>query len=143
MNLGDKATVVPAATGHEALARWAADRPDLVLLDVNLPDLSGFAVCQRIRQASTTPIIVLTGRTEEADVLQGLHLGADDYVTKPCSPRQLMARIAAVLRRSQQTRLGQPARPVRVGELVLEEETHSVTKGEVFVALTPLHWRVK
>src|SRR5687768_17617464 len=81
-------TVAVAADGRQALERWEAEQPDLVLLDVGLPRIDGFEVCRRIRQAGTTPVILLTGKREEEDVVRGLALGADDYVVKPFSMRQ-------------------------------------------------------
>jgi len=91
--------VVTAADGAEALARWHAEQPDLVVLDVNLPRVDGFEVCRQIRRESTTPVILLTGRDEAADVARGQRVGANDYVTKPFSHQQLTARVAAVLHR--------------------------------------------
>jgi DNA-binding response OmpR family regulator len=95
--------VVQAYGGLSGLDRWAQEKPDLILLDVNLPDLDGFAVCQRIRRETDTPIIFLSVRDDEADVVYGLELGADGYLTKPCSPRQLLALARAVLRRGEQS----------------------------------------
>ncbi len=96
--------VVQAHDGRAALARWAAEQPDILILDVNLPKtvpaLDGFAVCRQIRQESDVPIILLTVRAEEDDIVFGLKAGADDYILKPFSPRQLVARVQAVLRRA-------------------------------------------
>ena len=92
--------VFQAYDGISALERWAEVRPDLLILDVNLPRLDGFAVCQRIRRECDTPIIFLSVRCDDADVVQGLELGADAYLGKPFSPRQLVARTHAVLRRA-------------------------------------------
>ena len=89
--------IVMAYDGDTALQRWFNEKPDLVVLDVNLPKLDGFAVCRRIREQADTPIILLTVRGEEDDVVRGLELGADDYITKPFSPRQLVARTQAVM----------------------------------------------
>lgn len=91
--------VIRAFDGESALKRWADEQPDLIVLDVNLPKMDGFAVCRQIRQKANTPIILLTVREEEDDIVHGLELGADDYITKPFSPRQLIARAQAVLRR--------------------------------------------
>ena len=88
-----------ARDGQEALMRARTDRPDLIVLDLGLPGLDGFDVTRRLRRDSTVPIIMLTARDDEADTLVGLELGADDYVTKPFSPRELVARVRAVLRR--------------------------------------------
>ena len=89
-----------AKDGHAALTLFRASRPDLVLLDVMLPELDGIEVLKAIRAESTTPVIMLTARAEELDKLLGLELGADDYVTKPFRPREVMARVKAVLRRT-------------------------------------------
>lgn len=96
--------VVTATTGGEALAMAAATRPDLIILDRMLPDLAGDQVCLRLRQESDVPIIMLTAKSEHDDVVEGLALGADDYLTKPFSPRVLAARVWAVLRRTQANR---------------------------------------
>lgn len=97
---GDGFEVALAADGQEALHLWQAIKPDLIVLDIMLPRVSGWEVLKKIRQKDTTPIIVLTARAEEVDKLLGLELGADDYMTKPFSMRELSARIRAVLRRS-------------------------------------------
>src|SRR5437764_4917127 len=120
--------VTTAGDGREALARWQADKPDLVLLDGNLPDVDGFEVCQRIRRESRTPVIMLTARGQETDVLRGLELGADDYVTKPFSPRQLTARMQAVMRRYQSS-ARQPASEIHAGKLTLDVQAHVVRTG--------------
>jgi DNA-binding response OmpR family regulator len=96
-----------------AVRRWQEDQPDLIILDINLPGTpgleNGFAICKRIRSEANTPIILLTVRAEEEDIVRGLEAGADDYVLKPFSPRQLMARVQAVMRRFQATNFSQPA----------------------------------
>jgi DNA-binding response OmpR family regulator len=92
--------VIQVYDGLSALHCWSEERPDLVVLDVNLPEIDGFAVCQRIRKAANTPIIILTDAGGDDDVIRGLELGADVYMTKPFSPRQLVARARAVLRRA-------------------------------------------
>jgi DNA-binding response OmpR family regulator len=132
--------VIQAHDGEAALQRWAHEQPDLIILDVNLPKLDGFAVCERIRAQSDTPIVLLTVRGEEDDIVQGLRFGADDYISKPFSPRQLVARARAVLRRA-----GRGTLPDRrqVGSVVLDtsrRELH-IGQGEV-VSLTPLESRL-
>lgn len=92
--------VVTAYDGRAALEGYLADRPDLVLLDLNLPKLDGLEVCRRIRTLDQTPIIMLSARSDDEDVVKGLELGADDYIVKPFSPSQLVARVRAVLRRA-------------------------------------------
>lgn len=117
--------ILLAYDGATALQRFAEEAPDLVVLDVNLPRLDGFSVCRQMRAQADTPIILLTVRGEEDDIVRGLALGADDYMTKPFSPRQLVARVHAVLRRS---RAGQRAAPPvqRVGDLVLDTSRREI-----------------
>ncbi|SRR5581483_4925976 len=135
-------TILTASDGQQALRRCEGEQPDIVLLDVNLPKLNGFEVCRRIRHASEIPIIMLTSRDEEEDILRGLQFGADDYVTKPFSPKQLAARMKTVLRRSRADRYDQPVRELRCGDLVLELESQQVTKAGQAVQLTPLEFRI-
>jgi len=132
--------VVQAADGKAALQRWTEEQPDLIVLDVNLPKLDGFAVCQRIREQADTPILLLTVRDEEDDIVHGLELGADDYITKPFSPRQLVARAQAVLRRAGKT----PAVAIRqVGQLSLDPIRREIRLGQgKVVSLTPLESRL-
>jgi two-component system response regulator RegX3 len=121
-----------AATAAEALEVAARIQPDLVLLDVMLPDGSGFDVCRELRQRSQVPIIMLTARGEEADRVVGLELGADDYIVKPFSAREVGARIRAVLRRTDSPSRPDDARPIEVGELRLDPAKREVTRsGEV------------
>jgi DNA-binding response OmpR family regulator len=132
--------VVQAFDGEAALQRWTEEQPDLIVLDVNLPKLDGFAVCQRLREQTDTPILLLTVRGEEDDIVYGLELGADDYITKPFSPRQLVARAQAVLRRAGKT----PAPAIRqVGELQLDPSRREICIGDgETVTLTPLESRL-
>jgi len=126
--------VLTAADGRSALAVANQGRPDLIVLDLNLPGMDGLDVCRALRRASDVPIIMLTARVEETDRLIGLELGADDYVTKPFSPRELVARVRAVLRR---VRAGvrQPG-VIRVGELEIDLNGHRVLRGEDAISLT-------
>ncbi|MBN1136196.1 MAG: response regulator transcription factor [Anaerolineae bacterium] len=133
--------IIQAYDGEAALQRWREELPDLVVLDVNLPRIDGFAVCQRIREQSNTPILLLTVRGEEDDVVHGLELGADDYVTKPFSPRQLVARAQAVLRRAGRTLPA--AHRGRVGDLTLDPNRREMRIGQgKIVSLTPLETRL-
>ena len=134
--------VLTAADGQQGLARWREHQPDLVLLDGNMPKLDGFEVCRLIRHESHTPVLLLTARGEEAEVVRGLAAGADDYVTKPFSARQLAARMEAVLRRARPTGLQRLTREVRAGELVLDLTAHQVTRAGRAVALTKLEFRI-
>jgi len=134
--------IVTAADGQQALRRHEGEQPDIVLLDANLPKLNGFEVCRRIRHSSETPIIMLTSRDEEEYILRGLQLGADDYVTKPFSPKQLVARMKTVLRRCQSDTYDHPARVLQAGDYVLELESQQVTNAGQPVQLTPLEFRI-
>ena len=135
--------VVQAADGVEAVEVFEAAGPsgggsiDLVLLDLMLPRLSGIEVCRRIRRASTVPVIMLTARDSEADTVVGLRIGADDYVTKPYSYRELLARVNAVLRRSHGEEQ-EPAEPVlEVGRVRMDVERHEVTVDGEAAAMPP------
>jgi DNA-binding response OmpR family regulator len=132
--------VIQAFDGLTALQRWAEDKPDLIVLDVNLPKMDGFTVCQRIRKESDVPIIMLTVRSEDNDIVYGLDLGADDYIAKPFSPRQLVARAHAVLRRTGQNSV---YAPVQAGALSLAATRREVSIGDREpVALTSLEGRL-
>ncbi|HVC32418.1 MAG TPA: response regulator transcription factor [Chloroflexota bacterium] len=134
--------IIVATDGAQALRRWRSDEPDLVLLDVGMPRLNGFEVCQQIRETSQTPVIMLTAAGDEEHIVQGFIHGADDYVTKPFSPKQLAMRIRAILRRSTDARAPEPVREVVVGDLTLDLEAHRVCKGGEWVQLTPIEFRV-
>lgn len=137
-------TVLAAIDGQQALDRIEADRPDIVLLDGNLPKINGFEVCRRIRHDSDseTPVIMLTARNDDEDVVRGLNVGADDYVTKPFSVKQLTARMKAVLRRSQQDTYRQAVSELKVGNLKLDLQSHEATMGDEVIQLTPLEFRI-
>ncbi|PKO15068.1 MAG: DNA-binding response regulator [Chloroflexi bacterium HGW-Chloroflexi-10] len=109
--------VIHANNGQSALKLWEQNNPDLIILDINIPFPDGFSVCETIRKKFDTPIIILTVRNDEEDIVHGLDVGADDYITKPFSPRQLMARVYAVLRRSNQEL---PASCRQVGNVQLD-----------------------
>ncbi len=132
-NAGFRAAV--AYRGDEALQVFRAERPDLVILDLNLPGMDGLDVAREIRRLGRTPIIMLTARVEETDRLVGLELGADDYVTKPFSPREVVARVRAVLRRAQ----GGAAAPevIRTADLEIDIGRHTVRRGDQSLELTP------
>jgi len=126
------ATLV-ATDGPSAVELHRKHRPDLVILDVMLPGMDGFEVCRAIRREADTPVVMLTARTDDIDAIVGLELGADDYVTKPFNPRALVARVKAILRRTDGTvRLG---RPVEVGTLRIEPRRREVTVGDRAVDL--------
>lgn len=125
---GEGFVVELAADGEEALARYSASKPDIVLLDVMLPKMSGLDVCRRIRAGSDVPIIMVSARREEIDAVVGLEVGADDYVAKPYRVRELVARMRTALRRHSPSTTG-PDRlgEVRVGEVVLDRDRYEVT----------------
>ena len=137
--------VIDAADGLAALQAFEREQPDLVLLDVNLPGLNGFEVCRRIRAQSATPIMILTVHSAEEDEVKGLDLGADDYLTKPFSPRTLLARVRALLRRGEATQAeSEPKeRGYSVGDLALDVENQAVSvQGGPSVRLTNLEFRL-
>jgi DNA-binding response OmpR family regulator len=127
-----------AGDGEAALAACARRIPDLVILDLMLPKVDGREVCRRIRETSQTPIIMLTARDEETDKLLGLELGADDYITKPFSPREVLARVRAVLRRGGR----EAVEMVRVGDLIIDLRAHEVNLQGRRVDLTPTEFRL-
>lgn len=137
----DGFAVLTAYDGATALEVARHERPDLVVLDIMLPVLDGLEVCRRLRQFSGAYVIMLTARGEEVDKIVGLSVGADDYVTKPFSPRELVARVRAMLRRPRiageigREDLSSPP-PLRLGNLVIDEARHEVTLGGDTVALT-------
>lgn len=124
--------VTVAHDGLTALEVWSSEAPDLIILDLNLPKLDGLAVCQRIRSQSDTPIIILSVRAEENDVVRGLKLGADDYIIKPFSPRQLIARSEAVLRRTGTQPISHD--PLEAGDLSLDPPRREVSLCGQFIA---------
>jgi DNA-binding response OmpR family regulator len=135
---GYRVTVV--ADGDRAADEFSRLRPDLILLDLMLPGQDGFEVCRRLRAAGSTPIIMLTARSQEADKLIGLELGADDYITKPFSPREVVARVRAVLRRS---RGGDPPGDViRLHDLEIDPIRFAAARGGTVLALTPTEFRL-
>jgi len=141
--------VIEEADGLDAIRTARARKPDLIVLDLMLPRASGLEVCRTLRKEGNVPIIMVTARTAEADMLRGLDLGADDYVTKPFSPRELVARVRAVLRRSaaSSAQAKADAGPLvfggeASGTLTIDAGRHLVTLGEVPVPLTPAEFRL-
>lgn len=134
--------VLTALTADQALRTWHDQHPELIVLDVGLPDRSGFDVCREIRKTDTTPVVLLSALGAEEDIVQGFQCGADDYVTKPFSPRQLAWRIRAVGRRTVQSEVMSKERIVRAADLYLDVETHEVWRGEQQAHLTPIEFRL-
>jgi DNA-binding response OmpR family regulator len=126
-----------AATGSAALTQVAASSPALIILDLMLPDLDGIEICRRIRKTSDVPILMLTARDEDVDKIIGLEVGADDYLTKPFNPRELVARVKSVLRRSSTDRRHTEEQELRHGELVINAGRREVKVGEDEIQLAP------
>lgn len=126
--------VVTALRGDTGLAAWQNEKPDLVLLDLNLPGMDGIEIAKSIRKQDNTPIIMLTARVEDTDRIVGLELGADDYVTKPFSPREVVARVKAVLRRAQP--LEDVVQKVAVKDLEIDEESFKIKQAGKEIDLT-------
>ncbi len=132
--------VIVAGDGVRALEAARGGRPDLVVLDLGLPGLDGLEVARALRKESDIPIIMLTARVEEDDRLRGLEIGADDYVTKPFSPRELVARVRAVLRRSERRHVDGDL--LRVSDLTLDAARRTVHRGDEPIDLTPTEFQV-
>lgn len=135
--------VCEALNGRQALAVFDKENPSLVVLDLMLPDVTGEEICNIIREKSKVPIIMLTAKIEENEILKGLDIGADDYITKPFSPRQLMARIAAVLRRTEETAIPlSDFISFNNNDLIIDYKEYDVKKNGVPVSLTPNEFKL-
>ncbi|HAK73825.1 MAG TPA: DNA-binding response regulator [Sporomusaceae bacterium] len=126
--------------GYQALQLVREKKPDIVILDLMLPGLNGWEVCRQIRKESDVPILMLTARDEENDRLVGLEMGADDYVTKPFSPREVVARAKAILRRTQKG--SSKEIQLKVGDLIIDRERHLVLVGAEPLDLTPTEFKI-
>jgi DNA-binding response OmpR family regulator len=135
-------TVLSTDSGAEAITLAASARPDLVVLDLGLPDVSGETVAREVRAAGSTPILMLTAKAAEEDRIAGLELGADDYVAKPFSPRELVLRVQAILRRGGAAASVQGAVGYGVGALVIDEPRRQATVRGEAVELTPTEWGI-
>ena len=136
--------VVAAHDGAAGLQLWKTKDPRLVLLDVDLPKVSGWDVCKQIRSESDTPVIMLTAAGAEGDIVKGFGLGADDYITKPFSPKQLLARVGAVLRRAKES-ADQPRKgwqAITAGDLKLDPQWRTLTRGSESIYLTPIEFKL-
>ena len=132
--------VMAAGDGQQALDLAQRHSPSLVILDLNLPGIDGLEVCRTLRRTSDVPIIMLTARDEDADKLIGLEIGADDYVTKPFSPREVVARVRAVLRRLRRETV--PEERVVAGALVIDHGRHEARCGQTVLPLSPTEFRL-
>ncbi len=126
-----------AANGTEALASVSAAQPSLIVLDLMLPDIDGIEICRRIRQTSDVPILMLTARDEDVDKIIGLEVGADDYMTKPFNPRELVARVKSILRRATPDRKELETETIRHGDLFVDAGRREVKVGDEEIQLAP------
>jgi DNA-binding response OmpR family regulator len=135
-------SVLTTGSGAEALTMLETQQVDMIVLDLNLPDVSGESIAAEVRSRSAIPILMLTAKSSEADRIRGLELGADDYLTKPFSPRELVLRVQAVLRRSQTTATSTSDAPASFGSgsLVIDEARHTLIVRQRSVELTPTEW---
>lgn len=132
--------VLEAETGRAAIAIAEAERPELVILDLGLPDMDGLEVCRAIRARSSVPIVILSARSEESDKVAMLDAGADDYVTKPFSTAELLARIRAQTRRARMPSILGAEAPLVVGDLVIDTVRNTVTRAGELIHLTRTEW---
>jgi len=134
--------VITAVSGNAGLEMFNNHHPDLVILDIMMPKMNGWDVCGHIRMASDVPIIMLTAKGEEQDRLRGFSLGIDDYVAKPFSSAELIARVEAILARSHRTLAETPSSPIVRGDLIIDLSERRVTRGSQSISLTPTEFRL-
>lgn len=132
--------VISASDGKSTLSIFQRERPDFLILDLNLPGMDGLEVCKAIRRDSNVPILILTARVEEMDRLIGLELGADDYVIKPFSPREVVARVKTIFRRTSSEATKQDI--IRAGQLLIDQEQHTVSLAGQTIDLTPTEFEI-
>jgi two-component system OmpR family response regulator len=135
-------TVTEARDGKEALARFAADKPDLIILDIGMPELDGLEVCRQIRKSSNVPILFLTARDDEIDRVLGLEIGGDDYVTKPFSPRELVARVNVILRRVTVREMDEKPVALAQGALSIDPTQHVAAFAGTPLRLTAIEFGI-
>jgi DNA-binding response OmpR family regulator len=134
--------VIVASDGPDAISRHAEHRPDLVVLDLMLPGMDGLEVCQKIQRDGWTPVLMLTARAEEADKVAGFAVGADDYLTKPFSLRELAVRVQAILRRRERVESPPDGEPIERDGLVVDEKRRRVEVDRTEIQLTPLEFEI-
>lgn len=134
--------VITATTGPDALRLWQTEQPHLLLLAAGLSQISGMEVCHRVRQKEDTPVVLLSERSDDDHVVQAFRLGADDFVPKPFSPRQLVMRIRALWRRRGPSTVPEPQRELRAGSLQLDIDAHEVRRDDQIIHLTPTEFRL-
>lgn len=132
--------VMGSADGRNAMILFSREKPDFVILDLNLPGLDGLEICRTIRDTSSVPILMLTARSEEADKIVGLELGADDYIVKPFSPREIVARVKTILRRTGDG--GSTPETIQAGNLMIDIDKHTVKLSGRQVDLTPTEFEI-
>jgi two-component system response regulator VicR len=133
--------VITASNGHEALEYLNHEMPDLILLDIMMPEIDGYDLCQRIRESSQVPVIMLTAKDSEQDMIDGLDIGADDYITKPFLSRELLARIRAALRRTRPWD-ERPSPPFQLDDLTVDFNNHRVYQNGTEIRLTATEYRL-
>ncbi len=133
--------VLMADRGDEGLNLWQKEQPDMVLLDLNLPGMDGIDIMRKIRQKDDTPVVMVTARVEEVDRLLGLELGADDYITKPFSPREVVARVKAVLRRVEKSQ-DSPEDVIHIADLTIDMDAHLARQSDQEIDLTPTEFSI-
>lgn len=137
---GQDYEVMTASDGREALEALHSFHPDLILLDIMMPNMDGYQFISHLRCESDTPVIMITAKQQEADIIRGFELGADDYITKPFRLRELLVRMRAVLRRSPP--MDAESKVLTIGEITLNPNKHEVKKGAQLLALTPLEFQI-
>ena len=142
LKLHEEFTIIEAATGAETMEKAQSGYFDVIILDIGLPDIDGFEVCERIRYFSDVPVVMLTARHEEVDKVKGLELGADDYVTKPFSHIELLARVRAVLRRSESQVPASEGPPFEAPPLRIDYGSRDVTVDGMPIKLTPIEYGI-
>jgi DNA-binding response OmpR family regulator len=133
-------TVITASDGREALEVMREANPDLVLLDIMMPNMDGYQFISQLRRTSNIPVIMITAKQQEADIIHGFDLGADDYITKPFRLRELLVRMRAILRRAAHQEIGEPG--LVIGDISLDGSKHEVRQQNQVVELTPLEFQV-
>jgi len=134
--------VITAADGHAALSSWREHKPELILLDIGLPGRDGWEVCRTVKNESTTPVMIVSGNDGEEDMVRGFDVGAEDYISKPFSPRLLQARIRSLLQRSRASAGTHASDSSLIGDLSIDARWRTASCGDRSVRLTPLEYRV-
>ncbi len=137
---GQDFEVLTAGDGREAMAVVQEANPDMILLDIMMPNMDGYQFISQLRRTSSTPVIMITAKQQEADIIRGFDLGADDYITKPFRLRELLVRMRAVLRRAAPKEVAEPV--LTIGDIALDSKKHEVRKQGQLIDLTPLEFQI-